>query len=257
MSVTIVAECSINHGGNPTVAVEMFRAAAAAGCDGVKLQTFRASDFLPQGHPDFAMFHNAEIWQHLRPLVKEAHELGLQIGTTPTSIEGVKEAVEAGVDFLKNGSDFLLRTDLIEAMLATGLPTWVSTGMATLREIYNVDIRARKMLCTSMYPCPDEEIHMERFRSGRFKGFSDHTAHGSVAAVMAVAHGARMIERHFCVARTAESPDAAWSLTPQEMTWYVTDIRRAEKMIGESFYPTPGEVENRERWRVTKETLRS
>lgn len=254
MSVQVVAELSINHGGDVDVAMEMIRAAKDSGCDGVKLQTYRAEDFLPAGHEDFGMFKRAEIWPHLGLLVRYAHDVGLTIGTTPTSIEGVAEAVEAGVDFLKNGSDFLLRHDLIEAMLGTGLPVWVSTGMAYDQEILMLPKGVNLMLCTSLYPCPDEDVNLTRCGDYFFRGFSDHTAHGSVAAVLAVGAGVEMIERHFCL---GDGPDVEWSLEPEEMTDYVADIRRAETMLGESVYPSPAELVNRERWRVTTERLRT
>jgi N,N'-diacetyllegionaminate synthase len=126
--VTISAELGINHNGDPEIAERMIDAAAECGADAVKVQSFRCKDFLPEGHPDWGLFEQCEIWPYLERLTNHAHSKGLLFGVTASAIYGVQEAVECGADFLKNASDAILRHDLIEAMLATGLPTWVSYG---------------------------------------------------------------------------------------------------------------------------------
>lgn len=269
--IQIVAELGINWGGYPDVLQDMVWAAADAGCTGVKVQSCRVGDFLPEGHPDWDMFAKCELGPLLFEAVDWAHTADLQIGTTPTSLEGVQEAVEAGCDFLKNGSDFLLRTDLIQAMLDTGLPTWVSTGMATFKEIIHIPDGAKKMLCTSLYPCPDDQANLRRqtpwprnvpqdFTPHQwFDGYSDHTQ-GTVAATVVAALGVEMIEKHFTLDKNADGPDHHFSADPKEMAQLVHDVRRVETMMGPwpcDIGPTLGELENRDKWRVTEGALRT
>ncbi|HEY5986373.1 MAG TPA: N-acetylneuraminate synthase family protein, partial [Streptosporangiaceae bacterium] len=130
-AVTVVAELGINHGGSPEKARLMIDVAAECGCGGVKVQSFRCHEFLPEGHPDWMMFERCEIWPWLEHLADRAHRKGLLFGVTPQSAESVQEAVDAGADYLKVGSDCLTHTRLMRAALESGLPVWVSTGMAT------------------------------------------------------------------------------------------------------------------------------
>ena len=252
----IIAELGINHGGNPETAEEMIVAAADAGVDGVKLQTYRVGDFLPEGHEDWDMFEACEIWPHLNRLVEFAHEGDLQIGTTPTSVQGVAEAVAAGVDFLKNGSDFLLRHNLIQAMVDTGLPTWVSTGMASEAEIEDVPFGAKLMACTSLYPCPQHLANVSRLNDGIHTGYSDHTRCTLTAPICAVL-GAEMYETHFTLDPTMKGPDHTFSRTPNDLGLIVSAVRTAESLLGTG-WPDLSEQEqaNRDKWRVTEGKLR-
>lgn len=282
MAVLIVAELGINHGGSVDTALRMVAAAAEAGCDAIKVQAYRCRDFLPEGHPDWQMFHECELsWADMEQIGHRAHGHGLKYGITPTSVEGVQRAVEVGADYLKNGSDFLLRHDVIRAMAATKLPTVLGTGMATYAEVRDAllayyrdrprDFRREPagpqptlLVCTSEYPCRDEDAKLGVLRRGwngwplyAKIGYSDHTL-GHVAAVAAVALGATMVEKHFTLDDTADGPDHWFSATPAEMALLVAQAERVESMLGDgNLKPTPSELENRNRWRVTEDRLRA
>lgn len=262
--VMIVAELGLNHGGNLDTALKMVEIAADCGCDAIKVQAIRPEDFLPEGHNLWRVTEECWLgWDGYRKVMEETQSLGLRFGATPSSVHGVAELASMGVDYLKNSSDYLLRHDMIRAMSETGLPTVVSTGMATSQEIWgavrafglgNRD-RLTLMHCTSAYPCPDDEVNLARLHPGM--GFSDHTE-GWVAAIVAVARGATMIEKHFTLDSCADGPDHHFSAEPHEMTWLVDDVRRAERQLGSrKSGPTPSELEHRDAWRVTEGTVRA
>ena len=265
MSTYIVAELGINHNGSLKTAKEMILRAKECGCDAVKVQSYRTKDFIPRGHPDWQMFTEAEIWPWLFELNYCAQAVGIEFGTTPSSVKGVREAMDVGVDFLKNGSDYLLRQDVLDAMAKTGLRVFVSTGMASdWHEVMTAAIpfdRGKLFVlhCTSVYPCPAEETSLLRLRNiGRFyrTGFSDHTT-GWTAAVAAVALGAEVYERHFTLNHDMEGPDHWFSANPEDMEDVVCAIRETEKMLGSSVIaPTPTELLTRDKWRVKEGSLR-
>lgn len=252
----IVAELGLNHGGDLLVAHDMIRVAKQVGCDAVKVQNYRTSDFLPKGHKDWGLFEKCEIRAHLRPLREYAHSLDLQFGTTPSSIRGVREAKRAGVDFLKCGSDQMTHHSMIEAMLSTGIPTWVSCGMATKAEIEALPDGVHRMLCTSLYPCPASSANVARMRSGLFDGYSDHTV-GIAAATAAVALGAKMVEKHFTLSRKLKGSDHAFSADPPTMRMLVRLVRAVERTLGfQSVMYVEAEEYGRENWRTPEGGLR-
>lgn len=254
----VVAELGINTNGNLDTAFQMIEAAAEAGVDAIKVQAYETKDFLPEGHPDWDFFERNRLnWDQIEHVRNEVVELGLYFGGTPTSVAGIKFLEEQEVDWLKNGSDFLLRDDLIEAMLDTGIQTWVSLGMATEDEyLYVLRDGVTLMACTSAYPCPEEEAHLARLSRTGVRGLSDHTV-GTTAAVMAVAMGAEMYEFHFTLDHDLPGPDHWFSRTPSETEALVREVRCAEAMLGRKvFVPTPSELESRDKIRVKEGTLR-
>ncbi len=255
----IVAELGVNTNGDLDTALRMVEAAAEAGVDGVKVQAYDCADFLPPGHPDWAMFEDNRLsWLAIERVQDETLALGMEFGATPTSLEGIERLAEMKVDWLKNGSDFLLRTDLIEAMLDTGLATWVSTGMADEAEwAWLIPTRARVMACTSVYPCPDEDARLARLHHHGVSGYSDHTRSALTATVCKVL-GAQMYETHFTLHHDMVGPDHTFSRNPAEMATIVRCVKEAEVLLGGARYgPTPEELTARDKWRVTKDTLRA
>ncbi len=248
----VVAELGTNTNGSLALALRMVEEAHAAGVDGIKVQCYHTADFLPEGHPDWEMFEQARLsFEECQAVCAYTHSLGLKFGGTPTNFDGIEFLTEIGADWLKNGSDYLLRHDMIEAMVQTGLPTWVAVGMATDDEMRASPAGAKRLACTSSYPCPDGEANIDRVRNWRIDGYSDHTV-GTTAGVMAVALGAEMFEFHYTTDHHLPGPDHHFSRDYAETKALVDEIRRAEKMLGSGeFEPTPSELENL-RWRVTE-----
>lgn len=255
----LAAEVGINHNGDLELAKKHVIAAVEAGADAVKFQNYRTEDFLQsktlrytyrsQGREitesQWEMFKRCEPSRDWWPQLKSlCDELGVLFFSTPTAKEGVDELVHIGTALLKNGSDYLTHTPLIEYMAATGIPVVASTGMANQQEIddaVNAVNRGGKsplilLHCTSSYPTPQAHANLRRMvalgeRYEVLVGFSDHTE-GYQAACQAVTLGACMIEKHFTLDHDLPGPDHWFSSTPQEFALLVKEVRAAEARLG-------------------------
>lgn len=275
----VAAEIGINHNGDLELAHRMIDAAAAAGADGVKFQNYRTEDFLSDRRltyeyevegrrvvePQFDMFKRCELPPDaLRGFREHCDDRGVVFFSTPTSSAGIADLLAAGAPLLKNGSDLLTHLPIIRAMAKTGVPTVLSTGMATIAEIDDA-VRAFRnaggaalilLHCTSSYPTPDQDVHLRKIPTmaqlfGCPVGFSDHTD-GIVAAVGARVLGACVIEKHFTLDKTMAGPDHAFSASPAELRALVDGVRRVERSLGcPALGPTAAEQASRRDFRVS------
>ena len=266
----IVAELSGNHNGNIERAVAIVHAAADAGADAIKLQTYTAdtitirsdrADFVVPGNGPWAgrtlydLYDEAHTpWAWHQRLFAEARERGLEVFSTPFDASAVRFLESLGAPAYKIASFELLDDELLREVARTGKPVIMSTGMASLAEISRaVDVvRAAGakdivlLRCTSSYPAPDDSMNLASLRSLAeattcVVGLSDHSL-GTVAPVVAVTLGARMIEKHLTLQRSDGGVDSHFSLEPHELRCLVEDVRRAEAMIGTVRYG-PGVAE--------------
>jgi len=261
--VLVVAELSGNHHRSLDTARALIRAAAAAGADAVKLQTAVADDLtIDAPGPQFRL--NGTLWEGRTlyqlyselflplewhaPLFELARAEGLLAFSTPFSPAGVAFLDGLDVPALKIASSELVDLPLIRAAAATGRPLLLSTGMGSLAEI-DAAVRAAReagarelalLKCTAAYPAPFDELNLRTLPHLRDAfdvavGLSDHSP-GHVAAVAAVALGARVIEKHLTLARADGGPDAAFSLEPAELAELVSAIRATEQALGRVCY---------------------
>ena len=275
----MVAEVGINHNGDMGLAHRSIDAAADAGADAVKFQNYRTEDFLSdrsltheymsQGkmvvEPQYDMFKRCELANdQLRELREHCDRRGVIFFSTPTSEEGIQELVNLRVPLLKNGSDYLVHLPMIQAMARTGLPTVISTGMAeaadvedavqAFREAGGVDLVL--LHCTSAYPTPPRDVHLRKIKTlaqrfGCPVGLSDHTD-GSIAAIGAVAFGARMIEKHFTLDRNLPGPDHRFSSDSTEFRTLVQSVRTMEESMGRAeLGPADSEKLGRREYRLS------
>jgi N,N'-diacetyllegionaminate synthase len=254
----LVAEIGINHNGDLDLARRMIDAAALAGADSVKFQSYRTEDFVVDRALTYSywsggrqvdeslydMFKRSELdAKDLALLAAHSRDRGLTFHSTPTSMEGIRQLVDLGVPVLKNGSDYLTHVPLIREMGRSGLPTVLSTGMSTLAEIDDA-VRAFRetgndqlilLHCVSAYPTPPEAVHLPKIPAlaaafDCLVGFSDHTE-GIVAAVAARVLGACWIEKHFTTDRTLPGPDQRFSSDPDEFQALAAGIRTVESCL--------------------------
>lgn len=258
--VYVIAELSANHGHDLGTALAIVEAAAEAGADAVKLQTYTAdtmtidSDAPPfrigdgtlwAGRNLYELYEEAATpWEWHEALQARASDLGLDLFSTPFDPSAVDFLRDLGTPAMKIASFELVDLDLIRAAAATGQPLIISTGMATEAEIDDAVSAATGagatgvilLRCNSSYPAPVEEMDLRAIpamaeRWGVPVGFSDHTL-GATAAIVAVTLGACVIEKHLTLRRADGGPDAAFSLEPGEFTAMVEAVREAEASLG-------------------------
>src|ERR1700676_1968097 len=275
----LVAEIGINHNGDMVLAHREIDAAAASGADGVKFQNYHTEGFvsdrsltyeyISQGktvvEAQYDMFKRCELSpESLRELRQHCEELGVVFFSTPMDEEGVAELVREGVVLLKNGSDCLGHLPLIRCMARTGLPTVISTGMATREDIDDAveafrDAGGRDLIllhCTSAYPTPAGDVNLRKIPAlaqayNCLVGFSDHTD-GIVAAVGAVTLGACFIEKHFTLDKNLPGPDHRFSADPAEFRALVDAVRYVECGLGSAqLEPADAEQVARREYRLS------
>jgi N,N'-diacetyllegionaminate synthase len=255
----IIAEVGVNHNGDINLAKKLIDAAKKAGADAVKFQTFTAATLVSPGTPKVQYQMNTssidethyEMLKRLE-LSKEAHidlakycrEQEIDFISTPYDIESAEFLSEMGVFLFKTASADLVDLPLQRFIAATGRPAIIATGMASLGEvervvdIYREEGNANVILlhAVSNYPCSDESLNMRAMdtMARAFSlpvGFSDHSA-GYLGAVLSVAMGAKVIEKHFTLDKLMPGPDHKASSTPFEFAELVRNVRRAESMLG-------------------------
>ena len=249
--VLVVAEIGNNHEGDADVARELVESAAAAGADAVKLQTFRTEHYVSAAdHARYERLKRFELPSAvLTDLAALARSRGLLFLSTPFDLESA-DVLEPLVDAYKVASGDNTFYPLLERLAGTAKPLVISAGLASLDEIArSVELvrdrrRARGaaddiavLHCVSSYPTPPGEaalraIEVLRERLGCPVGYSDHTL-GTEAAVLAVALGARIVEKHFTL-DTAYSDfrDHRLSADPDEFRCLVRRVREAEELLG-------------------------
>jgi N-acetylneuraminate synthase len=264
----IVAEMSANHGHDYAVAVEILRAAKAAGADAVKLQTYTPDTMtIDSDAPPFVIrgtaWHGRKLydlygeaytpWEWQPKLKRVADELGLDLFSTPFDETAVDFLSEMGVPAFKVASFELVDQPLLQKIARTGKPVILSTGMATLAEIEEAvrvvrDAGANDLVllrCTSEYPARPADMHLRTIGDlqERFDvpiGLSDHTLDVAIPAA-AVALGACVIEKHFILKRAQGGPDSGFSLEPAEFRRMVDAVRVVEQALGAVRYGVKGE----------------
>lgn len=258
-SVYIIAEMSANHAGSIETAKEIIHAAKIAGADCVKIQTytpdtltidcdnryFQIQDGTWNGDNLYQLYGKAYTpWEWHQELKDEAENIGIDFFSTPFDNSAVDFLEDLGIGFYKIASFELVDLPLLEYVASKGKPIIMSTGMATLAEIDEAVRTIRNagnqqlalLRCASAYPAITDEMNLRTMQNmqevfGVPVGLSDHSM-GSVGAVTAVALGAQIIEKHFCLDRKIENPDASFSMNPDEFAQMVKDIRQAEKALG-------------------------
>ena len=264
--VLIVAEIGNNHEGSRAAAEDMVREAARAGADAVKTQTFRTEHFV--GRSDAARFARLQSFQlsveDMRALGGLARSLGLLFISTPLDL-GSADGLEPIVDAFKIASGDVTFRPLIERVAGARKPVILSSGASSLVEIGRAldwlrDARVDRRLsaddtavlhCVSSYPAPERDANLATIATlARMwpvtVGYSDHVI-GIDAAVLSVAAGARIVEKHFTLDKqTSGFRDHQLSADPAEMAELVSRIRQAEALLGDGEKRVqPSEAPNR------------
>ncbi len=269
----VIAEMSANHGGDLQRALAMVKKAKESGADAIKLQTFTADTMTLKSRKPWFQIGEHKVWggktlydiysegstprEWHQPIKDEAQRIGLHCFSTPFDAGAVDFLEELGMPAYKIASFELVDDPLLVCVARTGKPVILSTGMASLEEIeYAVGVLKSNgaknvafLRCVSTYPAELSQMNIRTIpdMARRFRvtvGLSDHSL-GVVAAATAVASGASIIEKHFCLDRKKETLDSFFSLTPEEFKGMVARIRQVEEALGAPFYgPDQQELKN-------------
>ena len=277
----LIAEMSGNHNQSLERALAIVDAAARAGADAIKLQTYTADTMtLDLRSPGFVIEDQASLWagrqlhdlyreaqtpwEWHRPIMDRAASHGIGCFSTPFDESAVDFLESVGVPAYKVASFENTDLPLIRRIARTGRPMIISTGMASAAEIDDAVRTAREagnsqlvlLKCTSTYPATPDNTNLRTIPSMRdafdcLVGLSDHTM-GCGAAVAAVAFGAVMVEKHFTLARSDGGVDAAFSLEPAEFSLLRVETERAWQALGRIVY---GGTRAEDKSRLLRRTL--
>jgi len=274
--VLIIAEAGVNHNGDLNKAFELIDAAAEAGADVVKFQTFKAeklvsksavkADYQKQNTSEadasqFSMLKSLELTEsdHYQ-LIDHCKRKGIQFLSTAFDEDGIEFLSGFDLPFFKSPSGEITNRNYLIQLAQKGKPVIISTGMATMDEIrVAVDLfkefglpkdKITVLHCNTEYPTPMEDVNLKAMLTIGDEldvaiGYSDHTL-GIEVSIAAVALGARVIEKHFTLDRSLPGPDHKASLEPGELKEMVMSIRNVEKAIsGDGIKkPSPSERKN-------------
>ena len=251
----IIAEIGSNHNQDYQLALEHIDAAAEAGVDAVKFQTFKAESHvskyaeMPEYLSSLKNIHTLigtlelnRNWH--KPLKEYAESKDLIFFSSPCDYDAVDSLEKICVSAHKVSSFDLPDLELIRYIAKTGKTVLLSTGLADWMEIQRaVDVcRDEKneniilLQCTSLYPAPSQLSNLNAMKVMRetfhtITGYSDHTI-GDLIPLCAVAMGSALIEKHFTLDKKLSGPDHSFAMEPSELKIMVNKIREVELAIG-------------------------
>jgi N,N'-diacetyllegionaminate synthase len=272
----IIAEAGVNHNGDIALARQLIDAAADAGADMVKFQTFTADRLVTRNarkaeyqvassgaaESQHEMLRVLELTQAMHTeLIAHCEARGIEFFSTGFDIDSIDMLLDLGLTTFKVPSGEITNLPYLRHIGRLRNSVIVSTGMASLGEI-EAAIEALEMAgtprelitvlqCTTEYPTPMVDVNLRAMVSMRDAfgvrvGYSDHTS-GIEVAIAAVALGASVIEKHFTLDRSLPGPDHKASLEPAELKAMTAAIRNIEAALGDGVKRlTASEVQNRE-----------
>jgi N-acetylneuraminate synthase len=269
----IIAEAGVNHNGETDRALALVEAAAQAGADAVKFQSFLAGEVAAPSAPKAAYQERAtgpgqsqyEMLKALelapedhRLLAERCRRLGLVFLSTPFDLPSLELLAGLGMPACKVPSGEITNLPFLRRVGAVGWPVILSTGMSELEEVaLAVETLSAAgcaglalLQCVSNYPAEAADANLRAMatlaeRFGAPVGYSDHTL-GIEVALAAAALGACIIEKHFTLDRGLAGPDHAASAEPAELAALVAGVRKVEAALGDGLKrPAPAEADTR------------
>lgn len=256
----IIAEAGVNHNGSIEMAKQLIDAAAVAGVDYVKFQTFKAEKLVTKDakqaeyqqrnaadDSQYAMLKKLELTprQH-EELIIYCKQKGVRFLSTAFDLESIEYLHSLHLELWKIPSGEITNYPYLKKIAQYGEPVIMSTGMCSMGDVeqaLNVLLKngltkeqITLLHCNTEYPTPMQDVNLKAMLQLRDKfgvkvGYSDHTK-GIEVPIAAVALGAEVIEKHFTLDRTLPGPDHKASLEPNELKAMVDAIRNIEQALG-------------------------
>lgn len=258
----VIAELSGNHNQSLERALQIVEAAAQAGADGVKLQTYTAdtmtidcqkADFVVSGTGEqwqdrtlYALYDEAHTpWEWHKPIFDRCYELGMTPFSTPFDESAVDFLESLNMEIYKVASFEMTDIPLLKKIASTAKPVIMSTGMASETEI-ELAVSTLKsagcnelvlLKCTSAYPAEYHDANTRTIpylaqKYACFSGLSDHTL-GAAVPVTATALGAVVIEKHLTLNREDGGVDSHFSMEPEEFAQLVRMVKQSYESLGQ------------------------
>jgi len=274
-STLIIAEAGVNHNGDLELAKKLVDAAAKAGADLVKFQTFSAERLATASAPkaeyqnrttdreksQFAMLQQLELTAEMHEqIIAYCAECSIGFFSTGFDVESLDYLASLGAERFKIPSGEITNLPYLRHIGGFGKALILSTGMATLGEIEEAldaletagtpRSQITVLHCNTEYPTPMQDVNLRAMTSirdafGVSVGYSDHTT-GIEVPIAAVALGASVIEKHLTLDRNLPGPDHKASLEPHEFAAMVRAIRNIEKAMGDGIKrPSLSEAKNK------------
>lgn len=248
--VFVIAEVGINHDGDMDKARQLVDAAAKAGADAVKLQTYDTEQRVPKDSPVYDILKTCELsYDQQSELFELGRQQGIEMFSTPFDAEAVEFLQSVGANLYKIASFDSVNSALLRKVGETGRPVIMSTGMTNVEELGEAwrslggqedgtGCELALMHCISAYPLRNADANLSvignlKTLHGGPVGYSDHSIGVEVPA-LAVAAGAQIIEKHFTLDCAAEGPDHAMSADPVTLGEMTAKIREVESIMGDS-----------------------
>ena len=252
----VIAEAGANHDRNKSQAYRLIEEAINAGADAVKFQTYSSDTLYSKYTPDFAGYKNIpklikdielpRSWQ--RDLKLYCDDNGIEFMSTPFDEKAVDELYNLGVKRFKIAGFEATDPRFVRYVASTGLPIVVSLGIGSHNKIHLIkewigkESKAKITLlhANHAYPTPFKDINLGELKHLKHwvsihkdidYGLSDHTE-GILTPPIAVAMGAKVIEKHYTVDRSLSGPDHPFAIEPDELKEMVKNIRLVETMMG-------------------------
>jgi len=241
----VIAEGGINHNGSIKIAKKIIFYAKASGADAIKFQTFRAKDLTSTKSKFFKIFNKLELDEaDFGEISDYAKSQKITFFSTPFSKYAVDLLARLHVPAFKIASGDLTNIPLMKYAASKKKPMIISTGMSDIDEI-RVAVRSIRsvgnqkiliMHSVSSYPTPVDavnllSIHYLKEKFPFLVGYSDN-GKDTLVPIIAVALGAKIIEKHFTINRKLPGPDNKFSADPKDFRKMVNEIRKVEKMLG-------------------------
>lgn len=229
----IIAEAADAHMGSMDYAKALVRMAASCGADAIKFQHHLPDEeMLPDSGPmadnlpeeglyQWLKTHAFTLDQH-REIKKFCVQEGITYLCTPFSWKAAQEINDL-VPAFKIGSGEAQDFPTLERIAKLGKPMIVSTGMCSMEEVHELSYRLGLMCsqyvlmhCVSEYPPSMIDLNLQAITRMASElcahvGYSSHWM-GTTDAVMAMALGACVIEKHITLSSFVDGPDAGVSI---------------------------------------------
>jgi len=270
--VFIIAEAGVNHNGSIEKALKLVDIAKKAGADAVKFQSFIASEevssFAPKAKYQMSTTNPNEsqldMIKKLEFSIKEqkkiksyCNKLKIEFISSPFDIKSINILKKLKIKTVKIPSPEINNLPYLVEISKKFSKIILSTGMSTMKEICTAIKILKKnkkkdisiLHCISSYPTKLEDLNLNAIHTLKNKfnniiGFSDHSL-GLEGSLLAVAVGARIIEKHFTINRNLNGPDHKVSLSPKQLNELIKKIRQVEKILGSGIKkPQQSEIEN-------------